>query len=82
MGLNDLDDSREGISKYLKRNPNTCFVAEYNSEIIGVIIFGYDGRRGIIYNKGNTFWQKQGFEVRDDLIYRNKSLSYIKRIDT
>ena len=27
MGLNDIDDSREGIEKYLKRNPSTCFVA-------------------------------------------------------
>ena len=27
MGLNNLDDSREGIEKYLKRNPSTCFVA-------------------------------------------------------
>ena len=28
MGFNNLDDSREGIAKYLKRNPSTCFVAE------------------------------------------------------
>ena len=27
MGLNNVDDSRAGIEKYLKRNPNTCFVA-------------------------------------------------------
>ena len=27
MGLNDLDDSREGITRFLKRNPDTCFVA-------------------------------------------------------
>ena len=26
-GLNDKDDSYEGIEKYLKRNPNTSFVA-------------------------------------------------------
>ena len=25
-GLNDKDDSREGIEKYLKRNPTTSFV--------------------------------------------------------
>ena len=24
MGLNDIDDSKEGIDQYLKRNPNTC----------------------------------------------------------
>lgn len=27
MGLNDLDDSREGIAAFLERNPATCFVA-------------------------------------------------------
>lgn len=50
MGLNDLDDSREGISRYLSRNPETCFVAEDNHSIIGVIISGHDGRRGYIYH--------------------------------
>ena len=28
MGLNTTDDSKEGIAKYLARNPNTCFVSE------------------------------------------------------
>jgi len=50
MGLNNLDDSKEGIAKYLKRNPDTCFVAEKNSHIIGVILSGHDGRRGYIYH--------------------------------
>lgn len=50
MGLNDLDDSKEGIAKYLERNPDTCFVAEENGEIIGVILAGNDGRRGYIYH--------------------------------
>ena len=50
MGLNDLDDSREGIEKYLLRNPETCFVAEEDDEIIGVIMTGNDGRRGFIHH--------------------------------
>lgn len=50
MGLNDLDDSREGIAKYLARNPDTCFVAEENGKILGVILAGNDGRRGYIYH--------------------------------
>ena len=25
MGFNNVDDTREGIEKYLKRNPTTCF---------------------------------------------------------
>lgn len=123
MGLNNLDDSKEGIERFLNRNPDTCFVAEESGKLIGVIIVGNDGRRGYIYhtavnpsyqnqgigsklvntaflalkkcgihkvalvvfdrNKaGNMFWEKQGFAVREDLIYRNKSLAEIIRIDT
>lgn len=50
MGLNNIDDSQEGIQKYLQRNPDTCFVARENGEVIGVVISGHDGRRGFIYH--------------------------------
>lgn len=50
MGLNNLDDSKDGIEKYLNRNPNTCFVALDGNVIVGVIISGHDGRRGYIYH--------------------------------
>ena len=49
MGLNNLDDSKEGIGRFLNRNPDTCFVAELENVIIGVILTGNDGRRGYIY---------------------------------
>lgn len=123
MGLNNLDDSREGIERFLKRNPDTCFVAEDGRNTVGVIIAGNDGRRGYIYhtavnpefrrkgiaralvnaalealhdlgiNKtalvvfernadGNAFWESIGFTERNDLVYRNKALTEIIRIDT
>ena len=47
-GLNDKDDSPEGIEKYLKRNPSTSFVATCDGKVVGVILCGHDGRRGII----------------------------------
>ena len=50
MGFNDVDDSRAGIEKFLRRNPDTSFVAEENGEIIGVVLGGQDGRRGYIYH--------------------------------
>ena len=50
MGLNSVDDSKDGIEKFLKRNPTTCFVAEEDSKIVGVIMAGNDGRRGYIYH--------------------------------
>lgn len=45
-----IDDSRDGIAKYLARNPTTCFVDERDGRITGVIIAGHDGRRGYIYH--------------------------------
>lgn len=50
MGLNDLDDGREGIQKYLERNPNTCFIAMKQGRVVGAILSGHDGRRGFIYH--------------------------------
>ena len=50
MGLNDLDDSPEGIAAFLLRNPETCLVAEESGVVIGVIMAGSDGRRGYIYH--------------------------------
>ena len=123
MGFNDKDDSREGIGKYLKRNPSTSFVALEDGRIVGVILAGHDGRRGFIHhmavaeayrkrgiatalldrslsalreegiNKtallvfrrneaGNGFWEASGFTAREDVIYRNKALTELVRLDT
>ena len=123
MGLNSVDDSKDGIEKFLKLNPTTCFVAEEDSKIVGVIMAGNDGRRGYIYHtavlaefrgkhvaktlvenamtalekegitkvalvvfeknqNGNGFWEKIGFTVRNDLIYRNKTIAQMERIET
>lgn len=50
MGLRSLDDSREGVAAFLRRNPSTCFVAQENGALTGVILAGHDGRRGYIYH--------------------------------
>lgn len=114
--LNPIDDSREGIDRYLKRNPNTCFAAIKGNKIIGVILTGHDGRRAIIHHLcvhpdyrrsgiaarllslaedalkkegiqkifclvfkdndvANAFWEEQGYSLRTNLNYRNKSLN-------
>ena len=50
MGFNNLDDSREGIGRFLARNPNISLVAESDDALAGVILAGHDGRRGTIYH--------------------------------
>ena len=114
--LNSVDDTREGIERYLNRNPNTCFAAVMDDRIIGVILTGHDGRRAIIHHmcvhpdyrrmgiaahlvslaeealkkegiqkifglvfkdneSANAFWEQQGYSLRTNLNYRNKSLN-------
>lgn len=61
MGLNTIDDSRDGIARFLERNPDTCFVAELDGMIVGVILSGHDGRRGHIYHTSvSVRFQKRG----------------------
>lgn len=59
MGLNDVDDSREGIDRYLQRNPTTCFVAEEDGRILGAILCGNDGRRGYISHTAVTIERRR-----------------------
>ena len=49
--LNPVDDSRDGIARYLKRNHSTCFKAiDENGSLFGVILSGHDGRRGLVHH--------------------------------
>lgn len=77
MGLNNLDDTKEGIEKFLKRNPETCFVAVTDAKIIGAIMTGTDGRRGYIYHAAvHPDYRKQG--VGKMLV--NTALSAVKNL--
>ncbi|WP_430885927.1 GNAT family N-acetyltransferase [Fusibacter sp. JL216-2] len=50
MGLRSLDDSKEGIARFLLRNPNTNFVCRIDGELVGLILCGHDGRRAYVYH--------------------------------
>lgn len=50
FGIRTLDDSKEGVEKFLKRNPATSVVAEENGVIVGSILCGHDGRQGCMYH--------------------------------
>ena len=50
FGIRSLDDSREGVGKFLKRNPATSMVAVEDQKIVGAILCGHDGRRGCMYH--------------------------------
>lgn len=50
FGIRSIDDSREGVERFVRRNPTTSIVAEENGEVIGAILCGHDGRRGCFYH--------------------------------
>lgn len=50
FAIRSIDDSAEGVARFLKRNPTTSVVAEENGEIVGAILCGHDGRRGCLYH--------------------------------
>jgi ribosomal protein S18 acetylase RimI-like enzyme len=55
------DDSRDGIALYLRKNPESCFVALDGPKIIGTVLCGHDGRRGILRHLAvNQEYRKQG----------------------
>lgn len=106
-------EEKEEVEKFLNTNPNTSLGIYIDDTLIGCILGGYDGRRGLIHHfavrkdqqgkgygkalleqlmrifqeqgvvkvsfwvkKNNTqvipFYQKHGFELRDDLITMSK----------
>ena len=41
VGIRSIDDSREGIERFLRRNPNTSVVAEMDGKLVGSILCGH-----------------------------------------
>ena len=50
FGIRSIDDSKEGVERFLKRNPGLSVVAEEDGQIVGCILCGHDGRRGCLYH--------------------------------
>lgn len=50
FGIRSVDDSYDGVARFLKRNPRTSIVALEDEKIVGSILCGHDGRRGCFYH--------------------------------
>ena len=48
--IRSLDDSKEGVEKFLLRNPSLSCVCVTDGQIVGAILCGHDGRRGCLYH--------------------------------
>lgn len=50
FAIRSIDDSYEGVERFLRRNPTTSVVAIEDGKIVGAILCGHDGRRGCLYH--------------------------------
>ncbi len=50
FAIRSIDDSKEGVERFLNRNSGISVVAEEDGKIIGAILCGHDGRRGCMYH--------------------------------
>ena len=50
FGIRSIDDSKEGVARFLRRNPSASVVALDKDRIVGAILCGHDGRRGCFYH--------------------------------
>ena len=48
--IRSIDDSKEGVERFLQRNPGISVVAEEDGKSVGAILCGHDGRRGGLYH--------------------------------
>lgn len=45
-----MSDTREEIAKKLAHDPDLCLVAEEGGQMVGTVLGGFDGRRGLVYH--------------------------------
>lgn len=50
FAIRSIDDAKEGVERFIKRNPTTSVVAVEDGKIVGSILCGHDGRRGCLYH--------------------------------
>ena len=51
FGIRSIDDSKEGVERFINRNPGTSVVAiGEDGAVVGGILCGHDGRRGCLYH--------------------------------
>lgn len=50
FAIRSIDDSKEGVERFLMRNPDISVVAIEDNHVVGAILCGHDGRRGCFYH--------------------------------
>ncbi len=74
-------DEAEEIQKKIERDPDLFLVAEADGRMIGTVIGGFDGRRGLIYHlavEAGTRKSGVGSQLMDEVERRLKAKGCIK----
>lgn len=74
-------DSLEEISKKVQRDPDLFLVAEADGKLIGSVIGGFDGRRGMIYHLAVALTYRQrgiGAALMEEVERRLKAKGCLK----
>lgn len=74
-------DDPEEIQKKLQRDPDLFLIAEIDDEMVGTVLGGFDGRRGMVYHLAvSDQYRRQGIGelLMDELERRLKSKGCIR----
>ncbi len=74
-------DTKDEIERMLKRNPQLFLVGKIDKKVIGVVMGGFDGRRGYVHHLAvDPDYQKMGYGkmIMDELTYRFRKMGIHK----
>ncbi|MFX1503777.1 MAG: GNAT family N-acetyltransferase [Promethearchaeota archaeon] len=66
-------DTKQELKRILQRNPNLFLIGKIDNKVIGVVMGGFDGRRGYVHHLAvNPEYQKKGYgkKLMKELIKR------------
>ena len=74
-------DTRDEIERMLQRNPELFLIGKVDNKVIGVVMGGFDGRRGYVHHLAiDPDYQRKGFGtmIMDDIIKKFRKIGVHK----
>ena len=65
-------DTKEEVNRMLKKNSNLFLIGKVNDNVVGVVVGGFDGRRGYVHHLAiDPNHQKKGYMKTFEMIHRS-----------